>query len=186
MAVKKKKRISKTTGTARVGRPPKGSGPSKSAFIRAKLKAGMTPADIVTAGAKQGLKIATALVHKVKSRSTPETTRRGKGRPGPKPQDGKPTASDFIRRQPLTMKANDVVAAGKKRGVKFTLNLVYGVRSAAKKNGGTGRGKGKPGRKLGSAAAEEQFKDLLPKIGLDRARALIDEADSWGRRFGVT
>lgn len=79
--------------------------------------------------------------------------------------------------------------------------LVYQVRAYDKKRGARGGSapKGKPGRKPGpqpkapkfklykggGTGDEEAFKRLLASIGIDRARALIDEAASWGRVFGV-
>lgn len=35
------------------------------------------------------------------------------------------------------------------------------------------------------SGAEDQFKALLITIGVDRARAPLDEAASWARAFGV-
>ena len=44
---------------------------------------------------------------------------------------GDGSASDFVRSQPASMPAADVVAEGAKKGIKFSRNLVYIVRSRA-------------------------------------------------------
>jgi hypothetical protein len=44
----------------------------------------------------------------------------------------KPSKSDFIREQPHTMSAADVIAKGEAEGITLSTDLVYGVRSRAR------------------------------------------------------
>lgn len=53
-------------------------------------------------------------------------------KPG-KPKFG--AKADFVRKQPASMSAKEVVEAAKKAGLTMTENHVYNVRSAAKKGG---------------------------------------------------
>ena len=59
------------------------------------------------------------------------------------------TASEFIRSQPPSMSARDVIATGARRGLKFSANLVYKIRS----KGSVGRvARGRPPRQSLSTA----------------------------------
>lgn len=169
----------------------KGSGPSKSDFIREKLKAGLSAADIIKAGAGAKMTIAPSFVYKLKSKLSGGG---GKKTSGPKKKGGRGSASDFVRSLPASMSAKEVVAAGAKKGLKFSEGLVYQTRAYDKKR--RGGSKSKPGPKSkdfkfqvfpgGGGDVEEQFKKLLASIGIDRARALIDEAVPWFRVLGMT
>src|SRR6185369_16571770 len=64
----------------------------------------------------------------------------------------KQTASDFIRAQPATMKAAEVVEAGTKAGFKISTGLVYMVRSRVNK-GAPARKRGRPRKDASTAAA---------------------------------
>mgnify|MGYP003381562505 CR=1 FL=1 len=186
-----KKSSKKTTVKKSKGGRSKGSGPTKSDFVREKLKAGMSAGDIVKAAAASGLKVAPTLVYKLRSTSASKTSKTGRKK------GGKLSPSDFVRRYP-DKSASEVVELAKKAGVKVSAGLVYTTRSYdKKKGGGASAPKGKPGPKpkgkgpkiltanFRGGAAEEQFKKLLGAIGIDRAKALIEEAASWGRVFGV-
>jgi len=59
-------------------------------------------------------------------------------RKAPAPSDDK-NASDFIRAQPVSMTAPEVVEAGKKAGFEFSTSLVYAVRGRMKTGGGVVR-----------------------------------------------
>ncbi len=90
-------------------------------------------------------------------------------------------ASEFIRGMPTTLKAADVVAAGKKKGISFTPGLVYIVRGrVAGKAGGPAKA-GKRGPKRGRAAAasssDAQFRRLVVELGVTRAKALLNEVE---------
>src|SRR5262245_28127365 len=131
---------------AKGGRPKKGSGPSKSGFIRELLAKNMSPAEIVAKGKEAGLTISPVLVYKVRGREGLTKGSAGTGaRPVRKPSTGKMSASDFVRTMPESARASEVVAAGAKQGIKFTANLVYAVRAAQKKGGAPlgGRGAGR-------------------------------------------
>jgi hypothetical protein len=106
------------------------------------------------------------------------------------------TKADFIRSQPASTTAKDVVDAAKKAGIKVTVNHVYNVRAAAKKQRGNGSARAgraangatfarlKPGPKPGarSAAAgadlEGQLRRAIAQIGLQRAREIFDRVES--------
>ena len=107
--------------------------------------------------------------------------RRQNARPGPKPKSDM-SASDFIRSQPATAKAKDVVAAGKAKGIKVSPGLVYMVRSTAKKRTERSPVKRKPGRKPravvdGEMAHVSTFKKLALDFGIARARQQLDELE---------
>jgi hypothetical protein len=136
--------------------------------VRSKVKAGGKPAKAAarpkaTAGPK------------------PRAKAGRKARSGPKPrEDGKPSASDFVRSMPASAKASEVVAAAKKQGIKMSTNLVYAVRSAAARKGGP---KGRPGSRpraaaaAGSAGDTVAFKKLAFGLGIARARQALDELE---------
>src|SRR5438046_6224850 len=98
--------------------------PNKSAFIRS-LPADMPAVEVVAKAKAANLKLTPAFVYAIRSKS------RNKGRPaggkrgkrGPKPATGKQSASEFVRSQPVSLKAGEVVAAGAKQGIKFSTNL---------------------------------------------------------------
>jgi hypothetical protein len=182
---------------AKPGPKAKGDQGSASAFVRqhADKKAG----EIVELAKKAGIKVTAGLVYTTraydKKRSGAPVA---KSKPGPKPAsaaapksgDSKPSASDFIRSQPTTMTASDVLAAGSKLGLRFSTNLIYAVRSAAKKAGGsTAAPKGKPGRKPapkyetpkfqvfpGSGGGDEtELKKAALAVGFPRALEVIQD-----------
>src|SRR4051812_33270104 len=97
---------------------------NKSAFIRS-LPMEMPALDVVAKAKEANLKLTPAFVYAIRSKSRnkgkPAAARKGK--PGRKAAaSGKPTASEFVRSQPASMKAQEVVAAGAKQGLKFSTN----------------------------------------------------------------
>jgi hypothetical protein len=151
--------------------------PNKSAFIRS-LPADMPAADVVAKAKAANLKLTPAFVYAIRSKSRNKSSSGAKR--GPKPATGKPSASEFVRSQPASMKASEVVAAGAKQGIKFSTNLVYAVRSSGGKPG-AGRG-GRRGRGRAVAAAgghhESSFRQLALDLGLARARQVLDSLES--------
>lgn len=102
--------------------------------------------------------------------------------------------ADFIRSQPAAMSAKEVVEAAKKAGLKVTVNHVYNIRAAEKKEGGfsaprsaspnsmptpSRRGR-KPagGAGLASTALEAQLRRAIAEVGLQRAREIFDSVES--------
>ena len=100
--------------------------------------------------------------------------------------DEKPmTASDFIRKQPLGMKANEVIRAAKAAGFDPSSSLVYVIRSQM-------RAKADPSRKAQqqrdvdafkvmfephtTPERERQLMGLAAELGLARSRELLDSA----------
>ncbi len=149
---------------------------NKSAFIR-NLPAETSAADVVAKAKAAGLTLTPAFVYAVRSKSKAKSggaprTRAARG--------GKPSASDFVRTQPATLAASDVVAAGAKQGLKFSTNLVYAVRSAAGKKSGGKRGAGRRVAKAASNAAaglHATFRKLALDLGLNRAREALNELE---------
>jgi hypothetical protein len=191
-APKKTPAKAKATG----GRPPKGSGPSKSDFIRANPT--LTAAEVVAKAKETGLSIAPILVYKVRGRAKAKGPKaaaaalKAASKPGPKAKDGKISASEFVRAQPVEMKANEVVAAGKAQGLKFSANLVYMVRSVMKKRASGGAApaaKKKPGPKPkiqyqtpkfvafpGTGGGDEtELKKAALAVGFPRALQVIED-----------
>lgn len=96
--------------------------------------------------------------------------------------------SEWIRNQPPSAPAKDIVAKAKSEGIKLSLAQVYTARSAAKKKAGR---IGKPGRPKGSGASaspvkaalalklkpssdlRHQFVKIAMRIGTDEAQALL-------------
>ncbi|HEX4340503.1 MAG TPA: hypothetical protein VH062_31560 [Polyangiaceae bacterium] len=151
--------------------------PNKSAFIRS-FPADMPAVDVVAKAKAANLKISPAFVYAIRSKSKNKATG-GKGaKRGPKPATGKQSASEFVRAQPGTMKASEVVAAGVKQGIKFSTNLVYAVRSSGKKPGGARGGRRGPGRPAASGNGEATFRQLALDLGIARARQVLDSLES--------
>jgi hypothetical protein len=169
----------------------KGSGPSKSDFIREKLKAGMSAADIVKAGAEAKMTIAPSFVYKLKSKLSGGGGKKKKssarGKAVPKRKSGKGSASAFVRRYP-TKTANEIAALAKKAGIKMSPGLVYTTRAYdKKKSGGSKKTKGKPGPKSrtpkfqvfpgGGGGSEAELKRVALAVGFPRAREVVEELE---------
>ncbi len=105
--------------------------------------------------------------------------------------------AEFIRSQPASMSAKEVVEAAKKVGLKVTVNHVYNIRAAGKKEGGfapprsaaapsashstgsrRGRGPGSASGGAASAALEAQLRRAIAEVGLQRAREIFDSVES--------
>ena len=86
----------------------------------------------------------------------------------------KMNASDFVRSQPRTMTAPQVVEAGKAKGLKFSQNLVYAVRAASKKKGR----KANAANGAAPESADARFRRLVLELGVARSRALVGEVES--------
>lgn len=106
-----------------------------------------------------------------------KTGRRGRGKGGR-------NKSDFIRSLPSDMPAKDVVAAGKKRGMKFSQQLVYNVRAAEKMGRASAERlkkrmlvTGTPVYAMGTND-ESDFRQLVVDLGIERSRNLVDEVES--------
>jgi hypothetical protein len=88
------------------------------------------------------------------------------------------SASDFVRSMPTDMPAKEVVAAGADKGIKLSANLVYMVRSSAKRKGVAGaaqpRGRGRSTQASSDVVA---FKKMAFELGLERARQALDELE---------
>jgi hypothetical protein len=162
----------------------KAKSPNKSAFIR-NLPADMPAAEVVTKAKAANLKLTPAFVYAIRSKVR---NKGRKGRPaaaapaakrGPKPASGKPSASDFVRAQPASMKAGDVVAAGAKQGLKFSTNLVYAVRSSGgrRARGAAGRAPRAGRASVAATGSEATFRKLALELGISRARTVLDELE---------
>jgi hypothetical protein len=105
-------------------------------------------------------------------KATAKKVRRGRGGPN---------KSAFIRDQPATMTAKEVVAAAAQAGIVLTEGFVYNVRSNAKTKSGR-RAAAQPGRKSGAGKAvarseEQTFRQLVVGLGITRAKALVAEVE---------
>ncbi|HMA94219.1 MAG TPA: hypothetical protein VKP30_16120 [Polyangiaceae bacterium] len=93
-----------------------------------------------------------------------KTFRQRRGRFGEK--------ADFIRSQPNSMSAKQIVEAAAKQGLKISVNHVYNLRmgTATKLAGGTRtRAHGR------SKSLERQIRDSIAELGLQRAREIFEE-----------
>ncbi len=154
--------------------------PNKSAFIRS-LPASMPAADVVAKAKAANLKLTPAFVYAIRSKSRNKSSSGAKR--GPKPATGKPSASEFVRSQPASMKASEVVAAGAKQGIKFSTNLVYAIRSSGSKPGAArggrrGRGRGRAVAAGGGGHHETTFRQLALNLGIARAREVLDSLET--------
>lgn len=91
--------------------------------------------------------------------------------------------AEFIRSQPESMSAKDIVDAAAKQGIKISVNHVYNLRTAAAKKGGDTkslglltpkRGVGRPRSTGGAGDVERQLRSSIAEIGLQRAREIFD------------
>jgi hypothetical protein len=136
----------------------------KAAFIR--QHAELSAKALVEAAAKQGLAIHLPQVYKVRAATTARAA-------GGKPEGEFPSKSAFIRGQPASMTAKQVVRAAAERGMVISETFVYNIRAAAKKRGGAARpaGPGRPGD------PSSDFRKLVLDLGVRQARALLDEVE---------
>src|SRR5581483_390856 len=118
---------------------------------------------VVAKAKAANLKLTPAFVYAIRSKS--RNKRSSGAKRGPKPATGKPSASEFVRSQPASMKASEVVAAGSKQGIKFSTNLVYAVRSSGSKPA-AGRG-GRRGRAAAAAAGSGHHESTFRQLALD-------------------
>ena len=92
--------------------------------------------------------------------------------------------SAWIRNQPGTLSAKDVVEKAKAEGITLSLAQVYTARSTAKRQGepkrGAAPGRRGPGRPKGAATSgvtsdlRRQFVQIAVRIGTDEAQRLLD------------
>ena len=94
--------------------------------------------------------------------------------------EGGVNKSAFIREQPTTMSAKDVVQAAAKQGIELTEGFVYNVRSNAKVKGArkaapAGRAKS---RGPSGGSDETNFRQLVVALGTSRAKTLVAEVEA--------
>ncbi len=188
----------KNTSTATTeAAPVEGGKQTKTAFVLSFPQE--TPAkDVVAAGAAQGIRLSEKGVYKTRylaRNKAPKAAAKAVNpaakaakKPGKRgPGDG--SGSAFIRSQPASMKAGEVVAAAAAQGITITAGLVYSVRGSAKKAGKapstpTGKRRGRPPAAAKAAAPkaviaagggdrERQLVQLAVDIGLARAVELV-------------
>lgn len=91
--------------------------------------------------------------------------------------------AEFIRNQPESMSAKDIVDAAAKQGIKISVNHVYNLRTAAAKKGDLTpsvglitpkRGVGRPRASGGSGDVERQLRAAIAEVGLQRAREIFE------------
>jgi hypothetical protein len=93
--------------------------------------------------------------------------------------------ADFIRNQPESMSAKDIVDAAAKQGLKISVNHVYNLRTAAAKKSdepmsvaaAPKRGPGRPRAAAPSGSSsnvEQQLRAAIAEVGLQRAREIFD------------
>jgi hypothetical protein len=91
---------------------------------------------------------------------------------------GRVNKSAWIRSQPLSLSAVDLVAKAKKEGIKLSAAQVYTARSTAKRKPDVvvapARGSAAPTRKASGSSLEAQFRTLALRIGTEHAGNLLD------------
>ena len=88
--------------------------------------------------------------------------------------------SAFIREQPTTMSAKDVVQAAAQQGIELTEGFVYNVRSNAKAKGTRKAAPaGRASSRARSGASDEtSFRQLVVALGTSRAKTLVAEVEA--------
>jgi len=93
----------------------------------------------------------------------------------PKTTKGTPrkvNKAEWIRSQPVTLSAKDVVSKAKGEGIALTTAQVYTTRSMAnRKPQGTGRGGRTAERPAGDS--EQAFRKFVLRLGLDRVESML-------------
>jgi hypothetical protein len=89
-----------------------------------------------------------------------------------------PNKSEFVRRQPTSLSAAEVVAKAKAAGIALTAGHVYTIRAANKrKSGATKAGSGRRPASLGRPSAastrEREFVALVLELGLAQSEAML-------------
>jgi hypothetical protein len=146
-----------------------------------------------------GLTISPALVYKVRGRaesaklkvkaSAPKNASGGNASATAGSGSGGPPMSKaaFIRSQPASARASDVIAAAAKLGMKLTANHVYAVRSSGKPAGrakaatvsaGSVPGRrGRPPKSDTVSSVESTFRRLVIELGVSNAKRLLSEVE---------
>jgi hypothetical protein len=114
---------------------------------------------------------------KKKAAAPKKTPKTGKAKFGAK--------AEFVRAQPASMSAKEVVEAARAKGILMTENHVYSVRSAGKKAGAkkTANGTSKKAATAKGAATpksgglEAQLRSAIAELGLARARAIFSDVE---------
>jgi hypothetical protein len=102
----------------------------------------------------------------------------------PAAKSSKINKSAWIREQPGSMSAKEVVDKAAKAGIKLSVAQVYTTRSEAKKRGakrgrpkGSGKGSAKAAPMRSGAAGDDElaFRRLVLSVGLPKAEAYLSE-----------
>jgi hypothetical protein len=154
--------------------------PSKSDLIRANPE--LSAVDVVSKAKALGIAMTTAHVYSIRSRDAKRgVPTRGRGRP-PKSVSKNANKSSFVRSQPASMSAAEVVAAAKKEGLSVSTQLVYLVRGkGANRASGQATTPAKAGAVASAqrpisdslAANEREFARLLLDIGFERGEQIV-------------
>lgn len=166
---------------------------NKSAWIRAQPSS-LKAREVVAKAKAEGIVLDEGLVYKIRSAAK----KTGRKRPGSKrasaaparagvPSGAKPSTpvkvnkSEWIRQQPVSLKAQEVVAKAKAEGITLSTAQVHTIRSMAKRAGKKPTGRSTRTAALPraalpslSATADEiEFRRLVMSIGLSRAESYI-------------
>jgi hypothetical protein len=156
---------------------------TKSDFIRG-LPSSTPAVDVIAKGKAAGLKLTKNYVYKVRT----EINAKSSAKPVATAVSSKKTTqskSDFIRQQPATLSAAEVVAKAKAAGVTILLGLVYEVRRTAKAKKGTV----KKTTTAKPTAAPSKSPGTVSKADFVRARAhlspkeIVEDAKAAGLSF---
>lgn len=110
------------------------------------------------------------------------STRASKSRPARSSAPAFGAKSEFVRARP-ELSAQEIVAEAAKHGIELTTGHVYNIRALDRKKGG-GAGTTAPRGARGRAPVraetdvDVQFRTLVVRIGLDRAKALLSELEA--------
>ena len=181
----------KTTKSAPAKKSTTRQAPSKADFIR--QHPNLSVKDLIATAEKAGLKLSENYIYTLRSEAKKKSAAdKGKKKTSaavktqptvakkPTPKGAPPSKADFIRKHP-GLRATELVATGKKAGVKFNANYVYTLRSAdnqkktapskvgMKSTRAAPKGLAKP-----SGSLEETFIAAILELGATRAQELFE------------
>ena len=87
------------------------------------------------------------------------------------------TKTDFVRSLPSTMSAKEIVEKAKAKGMTISEQYVYTIRTNSRRKGGASKSRRTSGRQ-GRTSSETTFRKMIFDLGVERARALVDEVDA--------
>lgn len=163
---------------------------NKSEWIR-QQPATLTAKELVSKAKKEGIEITDAQVYTTRSAAKKATTDgavKAKGKPGPKPKtvaassNEKINKSAWIRQQPATLTAKEVVEKAAKEGIEISPTQVYTARSTADvaKSAPAKSSAAAPKKAVRNTAGLLEYAKIVARVGTDQSREWLDHIEKHG------